>query len=65
MMKMKTLDYLLELSKVIATIVAKRDTRVRIALTRRKVQGTMVVKDFMFHNYFANYSVSRRPWREI
>ena len=42
-MKMKTLDYLLEVSKVIATIVANRDIRVRIALTGRKVQATMAV----------------------
>lgn len=37
MMKMKTLDYLLEDSKVIATIAANKDIRVQIALTERKI----------------------------
>ena len=39
---MKTLDYLLEVSNVIAIIMANRDTRVQIALTERKVHGNKV-----------------------
>ena len=35
---------MLEVSKVIAIIVANRDIRARIALTGRKVQTTLVVK---------------------